>query len=219
MHMEYYILGNADYAKMLFRYINKTDKLISGFVVDLEFITDRDIQGIPVYSFEKFVNTVSPESCKLFMGIGYRDMNRIKEKEFLRYKGKGYQFENYIHPTAIIDSDVELGEANNIFEGVIIQEGVRIGDANLIYGGAMIAHETTVGDYNSFSVKSCVAGCAKVGNSCFIGANATVKDHICLANYTLVGAGTYANKSTGEYDVVVSSRSQILEGRKSVEFI
>lgn len=218
--MNYLILGNGDYARMVFRYLKNTKSIqVAAYTVDKELISESVLDGITVISTDEILERFDPQTTKIFMGIGYRNMNQIKEREYIRYKKMGFNFENFIHPTAIIENDVVLGEGNNIFEGVIIQEGVTIGNANLIYGGALIAHENRIGNYNSFSVKSCVAGCSVVRNNCFIGANATIRDHIILENYTLVGAGTYVDSSTCEYEVIAAQKSIILDGRKSVEFI
>lgn len=217
--MNYLIVGNGDYARMLARYLKNTKGIEPvGFTVESSVISDKIIYDKPVIPAEEMKDFFKASDCRLFMGIGYRNMNQIKQREFVRYKELGYYFENYIHPTVIMDQQTLIGEGNNIFEGVIIQEGVKIGDANLIYGGALIAHENSIGDFNSFSVKSCVAGCSKIGNNCFIGANATVRDHIMISDYTLVGAGAYVDKSTNAYDVIVPQKSVVLKGR-SLEFI
>ncbi len=218
--MNYLIVGNGDYARMIGRYIKNTKAIsITGFTVDKAFISEEMIDDIPVISADNMLDNYPPKDYMLFMGIGYRNMNQIKEREYKRYKTMGYDFENYIHPTAIIENNVIMGEGNNIFEGVIIQEGVKLGNANLIYGGALIAHENIIGDFNSFSVKSCIAGCTRIGNNCFIGANSTVRDHITISDYSLIGAGAFLNMDTKPYDVIVPQKSIILEGRKSLEFI
>ncbi len=218
--MEYLIVGNGDYARMMNRYLKNTNNISAiGFTVKRSFISKKTIDGIPVIPTEEILNRYNTDVCKLIMGIGYRNMNQIKQQEFIRYKEMGYTFENYIHPTAIIENDVVIGEGNNIFEGVIVQAGTKIGNANLIYGGALIAHENIIGNYNSFSVKACIAGCTRIGNNCFIGANSTIRDHIVIDDFTLVGAGAYVDKDTNCYDVIVPQKSVQLEGRKSTEFI
>ncbi len=218
--MKYLIVGNGNYARMLCRYLKNTENVdVSGYTVEKKVISAGVIDNIPVVPAEDINRLYNPSACKLLMGIGYRSMNIIKEREFHRYKGLGYHFCNYIHPTAIIEKDVMIGEANNIFEGVIIQNGVRIGDANLIYGGTLIAHENMIGNYNSISVKACVAGCSQIGNNCFIGANSTIRDHIMISDFTLVGAGTYVDTNTKPYDVIVTAKAKILDGRSSLEFI
>lgn len=218
--MRYLIVGNGDYAVMISNYFKNTMNVrVDGFTVKKDIITKETINGMPVIPAEDIQKRYSPDNCRLIMGIGYRNMNQIKQKEFQRYKDKGYDFVNYIHPTAIIEKDVVIGEGNNIFEGVIIQSGVRIGNANLIYGGVCVSHGVIMGSFNSLSVKACIAGCTHVGNNCFIGANSTVRDHITVADYTLVGAGTYLSKDSEPYDVIVTQKASILKGKTSLEFI
>lgn len=218
--MKYYIVGNGSYSKMLYRYLRSTSDIeVKGFTVAEEFIKQNIIEGLPVVSTNDLSEGDDLSEVRLLMGIGYRNMNKIKEREYNRYKTKGFSFDNYIHPTAIIEKNVVIGEANNIFEGVIIQEGVKIGNGNLIYGGSLIAHESVIGDFNSVSVKSCIAGCTIIGNNCFIGANSTVRDHLTIADYTLVGAGTYVASDTDEYNVVVTDKGRILEGKRSIDYI
>lgn len=217
--MKYIIVGNGDYAKMMGRYLGETkDIQISGFTVESKYISE-EMDNTPVIPAEEIYESYPPSEYYLIMGIGYRNMNHIKKQEYNRYKKMGYHFENYIHPTAIIGKSVIMGEGNNIFEGVVIQEGVKMGDGNLVYGGVLIAHENSIGSFNSFSVKACIAGCSMIGNNCFFGANSTVRDHVSISDYTLVGAGAYVDVSTNPYGVVVSQKSVVLEGRSSLEFI
>lgn len=218
--MKCFIVGNGDYSLMLRRYFQNTEgEDIDGFTVPERIIDEESIAGKPVIAGEQIADLYPPKDYCLIMGIGYSGMNRIKEQEFNRYKAIGYRFMNYVHPTAIIEKDVVMGEGNNIFEGVILQSGVKIGHGNLIYGGAMVAHDTKLGNFNSLSVKACVAGCTCIGNNCFIGANATVRDHINLANFTLLGAGAYLNRDSDAYEVIVAPKAETLKGRSSLEFI
>lgn len=218
--MNYLILGNGVYAEMMCRYLRNTkNHIVEAYVVDGSVIKEPVLDGVRVIPSDTVLERYDPEHTLLVMGIGYSQMNQIREREYKKFKGMGYTFDNYIHPTAIIEKNVVIGEGNNIFEGVIIQEGVEIGNANLIYGGALIAHENKIGNFNSFSVKACVAGCTVVGNNCFIGANATLRDHINISDYTLVGAGAYVDVSTSEYDVIAANKGTLLPGKRSVEFI
>ncbi len=102
---------------------------------------------------------------------------------------------------------------------MIIEESVSLGNANLLYGGSLIAHETVVGDFNTFSVKAVVAGCTVIRHHCFIGAAATIKDHIVLEDYVFIGASAYASKSMEKYSVLVPSESRILTDKKSIDLL
>lgn len=214
------IIGNGSYARMMNRYIDMTEfGETVAFAVDQIYIQEQQIDGLPVISLEALAGDYSQDEVLLIMGIGYRKMSNIRRQVYETCKSFGYQFANYIHPTAIIEKNVALGEGNNILEGVIIEESVSLGNANLLYGGSLIAHETVVGDFNTFSVKAVVAGCTVIRHHCFIGAAATIKDHIVLEDYVFIGASAYASKSMEKYSVLVPSESRILADKKSIDLL
>lgn len=213
------IVGNGSYSAMMKRYIELTEfGEVCAFVVEEPYIKEDTLCEIPVISFCCLYENFPIADYELVMGIGYLQMGNIRKRIYEKCKEYGYKFANYIHPTAIIASNVVLGEGNNILEGVIIEESVNIGNANLFFGGSLIAHETNVGSFNTFSVKSVVAGTSIIRDNCFIGAASTVRDHIILNNYVLVGASAYAFMNIPEYGVVVPPKSIILDGKKSTDY-
>lgn len=214
------VIGNGSYARMMKRYVELTGfGEVQAFVVDAEYVQEKALDGIQVLSFAQFRERFLQEEVELIMGIGYAQMGGIRKRIFEKCKAWNYRFTNYIHPTAIIEKNVQMGEGNNILEGVIIEESVRLGNANLLFGGVLLAHETMIGDYNTFSVRSVVAGCVSIANNCFFGAASTVKDHLIFADCVLVGAGAYVYQNMDAYAVIVPERSRILEGKKSTDYI
>ncbi len=214
------IIGNGSYSSMMKRYVELTGfGIVQAFAVDAECIQEEVLDGIPVLSFEQFRDRFAQEEVELIMGIGYTQMSQIRRMVFEKCKEWGYRFANYIHPTAIIEKNVQIGEGNNILEGVILEESVCLGNANLLFGGSMIAHETTIGNYNTLSVKSVVAGCTTIGDNCFLGAASAVRDHIELKDFVLVGATAFAFKSMEEYAVVVPEKSMVLKDKKSTDYL
>lgn len=214
------VIGNGSYARMMKRYVELTGfGEVQAFAVDAEYVREEVLDSVPVLSFTQFREGFSEEEVELIMGIGYAQMGRIRKKVFEKCRAWNYRFTNYIHPTAIIEKNVQLGEGNNILEGVIIEESVQLGNANLLFGGVLLAHETMVGDYNTFSVRSVVAGGVSIANNCFMGAASIVKEYITLADYVLVGAGAYVHQNKDAYAVIVPERSRTLEGKKSTDYI
>lgn len=214
------IIGNGSYAKMMNQYLK-----ISGFhgacayAVDACCISEPELDGIEVISLDRLREQFPCEKYDLIMGIGYAQMSQIRKRIFEQCKSWGYHFENYIHPTAIISPDVQIGEGNNILEGVIIEAGATIGNANLFFGGSMVGHESRIGNYNTFAGKSMIAGVVTVENNCFLGVSSAVKDHVVLHDYVLLGAMAYGYKDMEEYSVVVPAKSEILKNKKSVDFL
>lgn len=214
------VVGNGPYSQMMKKYVEQTEfGEVLAYAVDAGYIQKGEMDGVPVLSLESLRETFACDKISLIMGIGYRNMGEIRKEAFGICKQYGYRFENYVHPTALIAKDVDMGEGNNILEGVIIEEGARMGDANLLFGGSMVAHETTVGSYNTFSVRAVAAGCAVIKNHCFLGASSVVRDHVTLENYVLLGAASYGFKDMEPYSVVMPAKSVILNDKKSTDFL
>lgn len=213
------VVGNGNYARMMKRYMELSCKNIAAYVVSSKYIESQYMDDIPVMPMEQIEKYFLPSDVRLVMGIGYRQMGNIRKQVFNQCRSLGYSFYNYIHPTAIIEKNAIVGEGNNILEGVIIEESVKIGNANLIFGGSIIAHETQVGDFNSFSVRSVIAGCTIITNNCFIGAGATIRDHITVNEYSLIGAGSYVSCDTEAYSVLAAPQSTLLKDKISTDYL
>lgn len=212
------IFGNGEFAKLMKYYIdNDTDYKILAITVDRSFInSDNDeIDGIKVLPFDEIVNRFSPNECSILIAIGYSKMNTIRENIFKKCKKLGFSIASYISSTAIIAGNSVLGEGNIILEDVLIQPFVQIGDCNIIWYKSAIAHNCNIGDFNTFAGMSSVSGDVVIENNCFIGNNSTIKDKLTIANYTLVGAGSYINYNTSEYDVFVPCKSKLLEKKST----
>jgi UDP-3-O-[3-hydroxymyristoyl] glucosamine N-acyltransferase len=125
----------------------------------------------------------------------------------------------YVHPTAYIAPYVEIGIGSVVLPYAHIGQNVKIGAGNFLYSNSHIEHDTIVGDFNWFSAQSLTLGFCNIGNKCFIGGNATIKNHIKLADKTLIGAGAYCSFDTNEGDVVVPQKSIILDKRSTEIYI
>lgn len=214
------IIGNGPYAMMMREYLEMDFKgELCAYVVDELYIDKKEIQGIPVLSFEHLKEKYETSEITLIMGIGYTQMGDVRKRIFELCKSMGYHFENYIHSTAIIAPNVQIGEGNNILEGVILESGVMVGNANLFFCGAMIAHETKIGSYNTFSVRSSVAGCTNIKNNCFMGIASVVKDHVTINDYALLGAAAYGYKDIPSYSVVTPAKSVLLKDKISTDYL
>lgn len=218
--MKYIIIGNGVHAKTMYNYISQTkNEEIIGFCVDKNYIGEGCLCGKKVYETNEFLREIKPCDVRLIMGVGYTKMGDVKKSLFERFSTKGYIFDNYIHPTAIVSTDVSMGEGNSILAGAIIGSGSVLGNGNLIFEGALMSHDVMMGDYNTMSVGATVAGKAIINSHCFIGANATVRDNVELEDYVLVGASAYADKNIAKRSVLAGNKSVLLKNKQSDSFI
>lgn len=216
------IAGNSDFAKLMLYYVTEySDKRVCGFTVESAYISpdEREINGLPVVPLESIVSFYPPESHEIILGIGHSQMGNVRKKIFQICKSMNYEIARFIHPTAIIAKNAEIGEGTIILEKTLVQPFCKIGSANLLWDDVCIAHNSTLGDYNTLSGTAGVSGNVIIGNNCYIGKHGMLFDKIKIADFTLIGAGAYAKHDTKPYDVIVPARSITLEGKKSIEYI
>ncbi len=211
------MVGNSDYSIMLKRYVEELGETIEAFVVDREYRTVPELDGVRVLSFDEIVPQYSSYEYQMILGIGCKKLGNLRKEIFLKCKAMGYSFENYIHPTSHIDKDAEIGEGNVFFENVVIQKNTKIGNGNLFFSNSVIMHDNSIGDYNSFCACSVLNGFVAVGNCCFVGANATLRNGIGVGDQSLIGAGAYVNKSCEPDCVILPASSRWFKG-ESLKF-
>lgn len=212
------IFGNGSYAKTLTYYIeNYTDWNIVGYSTDLNFKMESFNEKLYI-PFETVLKDYSPHTYEFVMGIGYKNMNNLRKNKFTMIKSYGYRFPNLIHPTAIINNTV-LGEGNVILENTVIEPNTVLGSDNILWSAVLLGHDGIHGNHNHYAACSLLAGNCCVGDNCFFGNHATVKDGVRISSYSLLGAGVYVSKDTKEFDVVVPARAVTLENKRSTDFI
>lgn len=212
------IFGYGSFAKTITYYIETyTDWEIVCYTTDLDD-TISVFNGKEYYPFSYVLTHFSPEEHDIVMGIGYKNMNSLRQEKFEMIKHKGYHFPNFIHPSSIINN-AQLGEGNFILENTVIEPNTVLGDNNFLWSAVLLGHDGIHGNNNHYAACSLVAGNCTIGNNCFLGNHATVKDGVAIADFSLLGAGVYVSKNTKKYDVVVPARAVTLENKKSTDFI
>jgi len=201
---EIIITGNSDYARLIREYVDDLEDFrCVAFTVDGAYIKENSIDGLNVVAFEEIQNFYNADSVKLVLAIGYQKLGRTRRDIFSRYCKLGYDFVNYIHPSAQIDKTAVIGKGNIFLESVIVQKHVRIGNGNLFWHRAVISHDDIIGNFNSFCPNSVICGFVKIGNCSFFGANSTVKDKIEIADFNLIGSCAYVNNNTSENQTIL----------------
>ncbi len=209
--MKHLIVGNNVFASMLYDYLSSEDEnVIEAFTVEASFINEELHDGLKVVPFETIENVYNPRDYSLYLGVGYSEMNDVKEHLFNIYHDKGYKFETYAHPSAILPSDMDMGEGNIFFEGVIIQRGCSIGKGNVFFARTLIGHDCSIGDFNSFSFAS-VAGNVTIKDKCFMGMGSVIGEELIIDDRVFVGANAFVNESLLSGRVVLGEKGKLVD--------
>lgn len=214
--MDIVIIGNSEYAQMIGDYIEEDERYdLVAYAVDSKYIKESEVKGISVISAENLEESFPPDRVKLVLAIGYSNRMDIRKEIYEQYVKRNYIFINYIHPTAIVDSKLNIGSGNIILEGVIIGKYVQIGNANLFFQGSVIAHNDQIQDYNTFASKAVLAGFVTVHNNNFIGLGAVISNNVHIDDYVFVGAGAHVDMELPSESVVLAPKNKVMLGRGS----
>ena len=127
---------------------------------------------------------------KAAIGIGCMGDSRLREKVIAKAKGLGFVFPAIIDPTAIIASDIEVGEGTYIGKRAVINAGAKVGEFCIINTGCIVEHDNCIGDFSHVAVGATLCGSVKIGARSFIGAGAVVIQTIQIGDDVLVGANS-----------------------------
>ena len=104
-------------------------------------------------------------------------------------KDYGFQLIKAIHPSAIIGSDVTVGEGSLVAAGAVINASTKIGKCGIINTCASVDHDCVISDGVHIGPGCRVAGDVTVGKYAWLGIGATVIDKRSIGQGSVVGAG------------------------------
>jgi sugar O-acyltransferase (sialic acid O-acetyltransferase NeuD family) len=185
------IIGCGGHASVLTDILKLQNRSILGYIDDNPLVrsSPRHIIG----DNQKILEYHQDEIL-LVNGIGSVGSTKKREYMFRKFKKLGYTFENMIHPSAIIATNVVLEEGVQIMAGVVIQPGVVIGANSIVNTKASVDHDCIIGEHVHLAPGVTLSGNVHVEKRCHVGTGATVIQGIHIGEAALVGAGALVNK-------------------------
>ncbi len=163
----------------------------------------EQFQSLPVVSFDEVEKSYPIESNDMFIGVGYHDLNRLRETKCMEAKEKGYALASIISPLANIPTNVNIGENCFIMPPAIIHPCVTIKNNVFVWSGTMIGHHSIIDD-NCWLTSSCnISGNVHVGANTFLAVNATVGHSVSIGKNCFIGANALVTKNLEEEKVVI----------------
>lgn len=177
-----YLIGAGGHAAVIEDMLTKNKFFVNGVFYDgnIKNLTNSSKVG----NFCDLSNYISDNKFILAFG----DIkNRIRIVDNL---GDDVIWQKVIDPTAIISSDVIIGEGTVVMPGAIINAGAKIGKHVIINSGVVIEHGCIIEDHVHVAPGSVICGNTKVGMGSFIGAGTVVINAIKIGKMAVVGAGS-----------------------------
>jgi sugar O-acyltransferase (sialic acid O-acetyltransferase NeuD family) len=199
------IFGAGKIADEAYFYLtNDSPHTIEAFTVDGPHLAEKEKLGLPVVPFEEVERRYPPDDYKMFVAVGYQELNKFRARKYDEAKSKGYELISYVSSRASNFGNVEIGDNCLVLEFATIQPCSKIGNDVFIWSGNHIGHHASVGDHVYIAGNVVVSGNTKIEPYCFIGVSATLGHEITIGAECLIGAGSLITKNTAAGSVYIT---------------
>lgn len=205
------VAGSGTSAEVLLAHLAEDDRFEATLVVadtPAESGTSCEFYGLPVVSPEQFVHQGGLQTVGVFMAVGYRDLNRNREKFYRRLLAKGINFLSYVHPSAVVSRSAILGRGSIVLAGSVVEPLSRVGENSVIWTNCTIAHHATVGDHCWIAAGTIISGHAEICHNSFVGVGCTVTNRVTIREFSILGAGVKATQDVPPRAVLLEKSSE-----------
>lgn len=204
MKKDLVIFGIGKIAEVIYYYAKEECGFnVVAFCVDDTYKNKDHFQGLPVVSFEKVEEKFPPENHDMFIGIGYQDLNRLREAKCSAALGKGYQLVSIVSPSANLPKNVSVGWNCFIMPPCFVHPCAEIKNNVFVFNGAMVAHHSVIED-NCWLTSCCnISGNVHLGANTFMAVNATIGHSVSIGKNCFIGANALVTKNLEDEKVVI----------------
>jgi sugar O-acyltransferase (sialic acid O-acetyltransferase NeuD family) len=189
------IFGVGDFASLIWYCLTQdAGRRVVAFTADRPFLLCHgermtSLHGLPVVPFDELPSRYPPDEVELFVGLGFRQINRLRQARYEQARSMGYSFIRHASARASIWPDLQLGENSAVFDGATVQPFAQIGNNVMVRSTAFVAHHVRVDDHAFIAAGATLGGHVQVEQGAFVGLRAVVKDGVRVAAHSFVGAG------------------------------
>lgn len=202
------IFGEGKYAEEAYFYFTSDSPHdIVAFTADKHFIKKTELFGLPVFPFETIQDKYPPDAFKMFVALGYQNLNKLRASKYDEAKEKGYKLVSYVSSLAGNFGNVEVGDNCFVMENTAIQPCSKIGNNVTIWSNNLIGHHSTIEDHCYIAGQVVVAGSTTIGQYCFLGVGAIIGHEITIGRESIIGAGAIITKSAEPNSVFIAQET------------
>jgi sugar O-acyltransferase (sialic acid O-acetyltransferase NeuD family) len=199
------IFGAGKIADEAYFYLtNDSPHEIAAFTVDGAFVGAKEKLGLPVVAFEDVRELYPPGDFKMFVAVGYQELNQMRARKYEEAKARGYELVSYVSSRASNFGGAEVGDNCFILEFAVIQPCARVGNDVFIWSGNHVGHHSTVGDHCYIAGNCVISGNTVVEPYCFVGVSATIGHEVRVGARSFIGAGSLITKNVAPESVYIT---------------
>ncbi len=184
------IIGAGGHARVLIEAIRLMKLEIIGATDANPKSVEQSKLGVKLLGNDEKILKYAPNEILLVNGVGQVKVSPVRAKIFELYKSKGYQFATVRHPSAVLTSDVKIGEGSQVMAGVVIQPGTVIGQNSILNTRVSIDHDCQIGSHVHIAPGTTVCGTVTVGDGCHVGIGVILVNNITIKSNSFIKSGT-----------------------------
>lgn len=205
------LFGNGKIAEVVHEYLARdSEHEVVAFTCDQAFIGGPHYRGLPLLPFETIEKHYPPGDYRMFIAVGYHELNRLRARIYESAKSKGYRLISYVSSRSWPGRELATGDNCLILDGVSVQPGAHIGNNVALWSGVIIGHHASIGDHCWLASGTAVGGGTGIEPYCFTGLNATVGHEITVGASSLLGGGSLVTKTLPPESVLVAGDTERL---------
>jgi len=201
------LVGAGGHGRVLLDLLLALRRTVLGVVDPDPTVTDRLPGGVVRLGGDEVFESLDRSGVLLANGIG--SVGRVDRRRtmFRKLTDSGFRFATLVHPSAVVATDVELGEGTQVMAGSIVQTGARIGSNVIVNTRASVDHDCRIGDHCHLAPGVVLSGGVLVGHSCHLGTGAIVIQNVTIGHEALIAAGAVVARAIAPGDRVGRSGS------------
>lgn len=186
-----YIAGASGHGKVIADIAYKMKKYENIYFLDDDG-EKKECMSLPVVGLIQVHDFMKNDECEVIVAIGNNQIRRAKQE---MYESAGITIATLIHPTAVLASDVQIGEGTVIMANAVVNVGTFIGKGCIVNTAATVDHDNIIGEYSHVSVGSHLAGTVSLGAMVWVGIGAAVSNNLKICDDCFIGAGAVVVKN------------------------
>ncbi len=157
----------------------------------------REVDGVPVLGGFRDIWKMD-RTCFFITAIG--NVNNFRQR-VAKIQNLGLSLERFItliHPSCSVSSSAHIGLGCVIHYNSFLGRNTWVGDWSVLLPGTILSHDSRIGAGCIVNAGVNIAGDTTVGDSCYLGGGSLLRDHLFIADRTLIGMGSVVVHSVAE---------------------